>query len=68
MEDEKVEEEFYSITLDQLKTSNEKLWFNLNLKMSRIKLSSCKFEDLFKILDELKTYLKKKASNEQTKS
>ena len=54
--DKKPEEqsEMYQMTLNVLQSSNERLWFNICLKLAKIYLDSAKYEPLDKLIEELK--------------
>lgn len=68
IEDSKVQEEFYKITLDTLKNTNEKLWYSLTLKMARLQLTAEKYDEVLASVISLKDLLRSKPLNEQTKS
>jgi len=46
------------MTLEVLKSNNEKLWFNICLKLGKIYLDSAYFEGLDLLLTELKDHCK----------
>ena len=46
--------QMYQMTLSNLKQSNERLWFNLCLKLGKIYLDGGYYEELDNILTELK--------------
>jgi hypothetical protein len=46
----------YHMILEHLKTTNERLWFNISLKLGKIYLDLQQYERLDKMLAELKDY------------
>ena len=46
--------EMYQMTLEHLKTSDERLWFNISLRLGKIYLDLKQYEALDGLLDDLK--------------
>lgn len=46
--------EMYQLTLEHLKSNNERLWFNISLRLGKIYLDLKQYDHLDKLLTELK--------------
>ena len=49
-----VQREMYQMTLEHLKSNNERLWFNISLRLGKIYLDLKQYDHLDRLLSELK--------------
>lgn len=57
----------YQMTLEHLKSNNERLWFNISLRLGKIYLDLKQYEQLDKLLTELKDNCRDQSTNDPNK-